>query len=69
MKEKENKNVGILNTVGSGKESDNSAVFVKDNILIFNNEKLLNALDPTTKSALKALVSVGAAKVPEGVVL
>lgn len=60
---------GSLSNVEVRKASGKGTVFINNGILEFNNKELLSALDPTTRSALKALVSVGAAKVPEGVVL
>ena len=68
MKENKTENVGILKAVGSGKESDKKTVFInEDNVLVFNNVELINALDPVAKSALKSLCAVGVAKIPEGV--
>ena len=69
MTDKAKDNTGILKTVGSGQESGKGTVIINNEILEFSNTELLNALDPTTKSALKALVAVGAARIPEGVVL
>ena len=68
MKENKTENVGILPTSYGVRKSDSKTVFInEDNVLVFNNVELINALDPVAKSALKSLCAVGVAKIPEGV--
>lgn len=62
-KEEVNQVTGILNAVEGRKESGKKAIYEdKDGKVIITSQELLNALPAPLKSALNALVSVGAAE-------
>lgn len=65
-KSEEIQNAGNPETVGRGRESGKKAIYeTKDGKVVVTSQELYNSLPTPVKSALKALISVGAAEVRE----